>query len=74
MQAARQLAQLLETAREVVLGGRQGLAGGARIVVELRARHPELERHRDEPLLRAVVQVALQAAPLGVAHLHELGA
>jgi hypothetical protein len=47
--------------------------GVAEHPVELGALHaelplcdPQLERERDEPLLRAVVEVALEATPLGV--------
>ena len=35
---------------------------GVRVLLDARARHPHLERQRDEPLLRAVVQVALDLA------------
>ena len=48
-------------------------AAGARIGVELAPRHAELQRERDEPLLSAVVQVALQPAPLAHRHLDEPG-
>ena len=41
---------------------------------ELGLREPQRERERDEPLLRAVVEVALQAAALGVLRLDEAGA
>ena len=59
MDAAGELAQLVE--RELQLGaaglerGHRGRRGG-------RGRDPERERERDEPLLRAVVQVALDPA------------
>src|SRR3712207_8920553 len=36
-----------------------------RPLLELRGDHPELQRQRDEPLLRPVVQVALEPPPLG---------
>ena len=38
---------------------------------ELALRQPQRERERDEPLLRAVVQVPLEPPPLGVAGLDE---
>jgi hypothetical protein len=37
-------------------------------------REPQRERERDEPLLRAVVEVALQPAALGIAGLDDAGA
>ena len=71
MDAARQLAQLVEPAGEVGLGGLQQLPGGLRVALEPRGHHAQLERDRDEALLRAVVQVALEPLPLGVADLDE---
>ncbi len=71
MDAARELAQLLERTLQL---GRRGLeepGRGGRIGVELAPRHAELQRERDEPLLSAVVQVALQPAPLTHRHLDE---
>ena len=70
---ARQLSQLLEPLREIVLGRRQKLAGGLRVVVELRPGHAQLQCDGDEALLSAVVEVALESPPLGVADRHELG-
>src|SRR3712207_7719953 len=43
----------------------------ARVVAQLRLGDPQRERERDEALLRAVVQVALDAPPLGVAGLDD---
>ena len=40
------------------------------IALQLRAHQLQLERERDEALLSAVVQVAFDAAALGVARLH----
>ena len=45
--------------------------GPSGIGAELALRQPEREGERDEPLLRAVVQVPLEAPPLGVARLDE---
>ena len=73
MDATGQLTELLERQRQL---------GGA--VVEELADHlgpvghvageAEVERERDEPLLRAVVQVALDAAPRLVAGLDDADA
>ena len=64
MDAARELAQLLE--RQCELGARavEDLRGVARIRRELRLREAQRQRQRDESLLRAVVEVALQPASL----------
>ena len=53
-----------------VAGAGEDLRGGLR-VGELRLGEPERERQRDEPLLRAVVQVALEPPPLRVGRLDE---
>ena len=66
MEAAGELAQLGERKGELVAGGRQGRARGRRIGVELRLREPQGQRERDQALLRTVVEVALEAAPLDV--------
>ena len=67
MDAARELAQLLQRVRELVARGGHELLGLGGIAADVRADHPQLQRERDEPLLRAVVQVALEPAALGVA-------
>ena len=65
--AAGQLAQLLERLREVRVGAPEQL-GRLRVAVgDLPPDQAQGERERDEPLLRAVVQVALEPAPLVVA-------
>ena len=46
-------------------------AGELRVLVDPRPRHAHLERQRDEPLLRAVVQVALDLAARGVGRLDD---
>jgi hypothetical protein len=66
---ARELAQLLERVRELLDGAEQH-----RVLVVTPGREPERERERDEPLLGAVVEVALQAPPLLVAGSHDAGA
>ena len=62
MDAARELAQLLDRLLEAVGSARQyflDLRPGAR---ELPLGNAEVERERDEPLLRPVVEVALDPA------------
>jgi len=62
MDPARELAQLLECLRELfrrLLERRAYL----RVVSDAARREPQVERQRDEALLRAVVQVALEPAP-----------
>ena len=66
MDAARQLAQLLQGVRELVAGELEVAVLGMPA-----RRQPQHQRQRDEPLLRAVVQVALQPPPLGVAGLDD---
>ena len=65
--AARQLPELLERVGQLVARGRRELLRLGGIAPDVGAEHPQLERERDEPLLGAVVQVALEPAPLGVA-------
>ena len=67
--AAGELAQLLQRVGELLAGplevGVVGMAAGGQ---------PQHQRQRDEPLLRAVVEVALQPPPLGVARRDDAGA
>ena len=71
MDAAGQLAQLGEPAGEIVLRRGQNLPCGPRVALELLADHAQPEGDRDESLLSAVVQVALEPRALGVADLDE---
>ena len=64
MQAAGQLAQLGERLLELVRGAAQQRHRRVR-VAEALLEHPQLHGERDEPLLRAVVEVALQPPALG---------
>ena len=64
MDAAGQLAQLAERERELLLRAVDQLVGPVGIRVELALGEPQRERERDEPLLGAVVQVALQPPAL----------
>ena len=65
MQAADQVAKLGERGLGLLVGLRDDLVG-LRRVGRGRAGHTQPYRQRDQPLLGAVVQVALQAAPFGV--------
>jgi hypothetical protein len=69
--AAGQLAQLREPAGELVLGLGENLTRGRRVALEPRGDHVQLKGHGDEPLLSAVVQVALEPHAFGVADLDE---
>ena len=71
MDPARQLAELLERLRELGAGPGEQLARSGRVAREPRLGEPKRQRERDEPLLRAVVQVALEPPPLGVARLDD---
>ena len=71
MQTARQLPQLVEPGRELVDDGVEHLP----VAVDgVRAETPDRQEHRREPLLRAVVEVALDPPPLGVGDLDQPGA
>jgi hypothetical protein len=68
---AREVAQVLQRQRGLVPGLAHQLGG---VGVAARAAllgHPQRERQRHEPLLRAVVEVALDAAALGVGRLDD---
>ena len=65
MDAARQLAQLLQGAGQLVARGvEHGARGAVRVRLQAALGQPELQRERDQALLGAVVQVALQAPAL----------
>ena len=64
--AARELAQLRERLRELVAGGRDQRLGRRRVAADVGLDQPELQCEGDQPLLCAVVQVALKSPPLGV--------
>ena len=74
MDPARQLAQLLERAAELLLGAAEQLLGAVGVLAQACLRQPHRQRQRDEPLLGAVVQVALEPPPLGRAGLDDAGA
>ena len=67
MNPARELAQLLERMAELVARRVEQTRRRRRVGGDLGPRQPQLQRQRDQPLLRAVVQIALQAAALGQA-------
>ena len=67
VEAARELAQLPERQGQLSARGRHQLLGRRRVAADVGLDQPQLQGEGDQPLLRAVVQVALEPAPLGVA-------
>ena len=65
MDAARELAELLERVRQLGARVSRISAAPAGPASSSRLREPQRQRQRDEPLLRAVVEVALQPPALG---------
>jgi hypothetical protein len=63
---AGELAQLLDGELRLLARPGDELGCGRRVFAHLRLGHPERDRDRDHPLLRAVVQIALDPAALGV--------
>src|SRR5262245_27436298 len=74
MDAARQLTQLLDRHGELRVRAVQELLGGIRIGAEPGVRKVQGDGHRDEALLSAVVEVALDPPPLFVGRGAESGA
>ena len=74
MQAAGQLAQLAAGQRRLLAGGGEPLLRALRVVLELAEREVDRLAEDDEPLLRAVVQVAPDPAALLVGGVHGAGA
>ena len=66
MDAARQLAQLLDGELRLLARLGDQLHGAVGVALELRLGEAERDGDGDHPLLRAVVQVALDLPPLGV--------
>src|SRR4051794_10432665 len=64
MNSPRQLAKFVEPLRELVLRHGQGLSGARRILVEFDADQGQVDREGYQPLLRAVMQVALEPPSL----------
>ena len=73
MDAARELAQLAEAQPQLLLGLVEQAAQLA-LLGRADARGPQQQRERDQPRLCAVVEVALEPPPRGVAGGHEPGA
>src|SRR3954447_9803120 len=73
MDAARELAQLLQRALQLAARCVEEPRRRGRVAVELALREAELERQRDQPLLRAVVEIALEPAALAHRHLDQPG-
>src|SRR4051794_12767044 len=69
--AAGQLAQLTQGEPELLARVREKALRALGIAVDLRLQRPDLQRERDEALLRAVVEVALEPAALGVLDLDQ---
>src|SRR5205807_6524907 len=69
--AARKLTELPERLVELALRGDDEFARGFGIAVEFRDGDPQLQRERDEALLRAVVEVPLEPAAFRVAGLDD---
>ena len=74
VQAADELANLLQRERQLVLGRLDQCRHLAGVGLEPPPDQLEVERDGDESLLRPVVQVALDAPPLGVSRCHQPGA
>ena len=66
MEAAGEFAQVVERKGKLVAGVHERRAHGRWIGIELRQRKPQRQRENDEVLLRAVVEIALEATPLEV--------
>ena len=74
MQAAGELAQLAACQRRLLAGGGEALLRALRVVLELPEREVDRLAEDDEPLLRAVVQVAPDPAALLVGGVDGAGA
>jgi hypothetical protein len=72
--AAGQLAQLVQRETKLLPRRCEQLLGGRRVLVEPRLDIAQVERHAHEALLGAVVEVALDAPPFGVGGLDQAGA
>src|SRR5436190_9385250 len=59
-----EVAQLGDRSLRLSMSGADELPGGGRVVLQLLEREAEIEPEGDEPLLRAVVEVALDPPPL----------
>ena len=68
---ARELAQLVERLRELAVGCAEERFRLLGVSLQGRLDEPQLERERDEPLLRPVVQISLQPPALGVGRLDD---
>ena len=71
VQPAGELAELLERELEVFADAVEHRFRRRRVVVQRLLGHPEVEGEGDEALLGAVVQVAFESPPLGVAGVHD---
>ena len=71
MDPAGELAQLFERLRRAAAGARRARRARGRRRLEPASTQAQAQRQRDEALLGAVVEVALEAAALGVAGLDD---
>ena len=67
----REVAQLLDGAPDLLGELVDHRLGGLGVVADQVAREPQVHRERDQVLLRAVMEVALHPAPLGVRGGHD---
>ncbi len=74
VQAADEVAQLGEGLGGLVVGLLDGMPGGFGYVGEVGAGHAQVHREGDQPLLRAVVEVAFDAAAFSVGRGDDVGA
>ena len=70
MDSAREVAELLERLARAAPGLGEQLPNGLGIRLQLLLGHPEAHAERDEACLRAVVEVALDPAELGLLDVH----
>ena len=73
MDAAGELAQLPERALQLHAHVREQAPGALRVALDARLDAAQVERERHQPLLRAVVQVALEPAAFRVLDLDDAG-
>ena len=71
MDAPRQIAKLGERLRQLLLCGREQAGSGLGVVAHSRLREMEGDRERDQPLLCAVVEVALDSLASSVRRLDD---
>ena len=73
MEAPGKLAELLKRERELLARAGEDARCRLGLRPKLRLGEPQRERQRDEPLLRAIVEVPLESPPLGIGSFDETG-